>query len=126
MNKNQIITIIVGAICTFLASKLHIGIAPEDIQNGIVSLVILVFALVGKDANGADSILKNKLALTGIVTSIFWFVTNIFHLDLSDTVKGTVTTVLLYFIGYYQLNHSSIAHEMSGTVGTPSPTFAGK
>lgn len=126
MNKNQLITIAVGALFTYLATLLNIGIATADIQNGIVSLVILVWALVGHDANGASSILKNKVALTGIITSLLWFITSVFHVNIADSLKGSIVGVLLYFVGYYTENHSSFLHEIKGTVGEPSPTFAGK
>lgn len=123
MNKKQILVIAVGIVCTLLASLLHIGIATGDIQNGVVSLGILVWALVGHDANEADSILKNKVAISGILTSIFWFVSTIFHLDISDAVKGGISMVLLYFSGYYTMNHSSAVHEIQGTVGTANPKY---
>ncbi len=123
MNKKQIIALLVGFALAFIASKLNIGIPTEDIQNGIVSIVILVIALTGHDANESDSILKNKVAITGILNSIFWALATVFKIGISDTLRDMVSGLLLTLQGYYTMNHSNIVHEINGTVGEISPTF---
>ncbi len=121
MNRNQIITLIVGVILAFVAGQLNIGVPAADIQNGIVSAVLLAIALFAHDANGETSILSSKSAIAGIVGSLFWLITTVFKVNVGATVQQSVMGFILMMQGYYTLNHSSIVHEVAGTVGVASP-----
>ncbi len=123
MNIKQIITLVVGFLLTLIASKFNVGLPAVDVQNGIIAGAFLIYCLVAKDANSTTSMLLQKSTWTGIIGSIFWIVTAIFHVNLGDGVKETVMVILGSLQGYYTLNHSSAVHEIQGTVGVPSPTF---
>lgn len=124
-NIKQIIAMVTAALLTWLANTQNVGLPSKDVTEGIVGIFLVVYGYLAHDANETSQ-LWSKTTWVGAINGLFWLVGAIFHLDISLETKTTISGILLAIQNYYTLNHSSAVHELQGTVGVISPTFANK